>query len=173
MQNTQWNAESDKSVQTRWQQNGKTQVQFSHAKPLFSTWNIKTQSKRFFLFPWDYYTVYSNQSHGTALFILRLIQKFQMFRDRHRLLYRVEPYTHRASRESSSSVYLLCCYHRTHGCALTWKKATKGDQNWNWSRGSSGSPFLTLLSHLYILLSTQKDLPLMEASKQIIKSDKS
>lgn len=86
-------------------------------------------------------------------------------------LYRVEPYTHRASRESSPSpVYLLCCYHHTHGCALTLKKASKGDQNWKWSCGSSGSPLHTLLSHLYILLSTWKDLPLIEANKQIIKS---
>lgn len=59
------------------------QAQFSHTKPLFSTWNIKSENKRFFLFSWDYYTVYSNQSHGTALFILMLIQKFQMFRDWH------------------------------------------------------------------------------------------
>lgn len=145
---------------------------FAQIKLLFSTWNIKSQNKGFSsFFPGITTLCYFNQSHGTALFILMLIQKFQMFRDRHWSPMQSRALQPRASRKPSPSpMDLLSCYHHTHECALTLKKATKGDQNWSWSCGCSGSPFHTLLSHLYILLSIWKDLPPIEANKQIMKS---
>lgn len=133
------------------------QAHFPQIKPLFSNWNIKSQNKRFFLFPRDYCTVLLQSkprhsfTHPDAHTKIPDVQRQTLI-----TLCRAVPWTPRASRKSSPSPMYLLCYYE---CALTLKKATKGDQNWNWSCGCSGSPLDTLLSHLYILLFTWKDLP--------------
>lgn len=96
---------------------------FSQIKPLFSTWNIKSQNKGGFPFSLGLLHYVTPIKAMAQLYSSWCLYKNSRCLETDTdLLCRAEPYTPRVSRKSSPSPMHLCFYHHTHERALTLKK---------------------------------------------------